>query len=703
MLPFKNSFNYQYYTPDTFRRFLANFKDAPVDKKRHGKTIVRYYDIPIGFDIECSSFLDPFGDKVGLMYVWQICVNGIVFLGRTYKEFYNMLSDFKSALALGYAKRVVFYVHNLQYEFNVLRKYIEVVDYFAINSRKPLYAVDIRGIEFRCSYQLSGYSLAYLGDHMLHKYIVHKNVGDLDYSLIRTPETPLTRSEIGYTVNDARVVCNYIQERLERGQTLAKIELTKTGAVRVALVKHCLHKDGRKLNKSYIEYMQHNTIDSPETYKEIREAVQGGFTHSNPYNTNKVFLMSDNKGVLHMDIASDYPFIMATMKAPTGPPIKKEKLTLEEYNYLRSRGYHIIARFRFRNIKATFLWDYYLSRSRCRDIVNEIESNGRVVSASKLITTITEVDYDIIEKTYSYDTPEIFDALIYQSAYLPKEFVETVLLYYKNKTSLKGVAGREVEYMNSKELVNSIYGCILTDIVRPIFTYDTETGYGSESPDISEILDKYNSRKKRTSTYIWGAYVTAWARHKLWTEGIIPAGANYIYSDTDSIFAIESPELVDHFNKVNDQVMEKLRTISFIRRIPLEDFMPETIKGVKKPLGVWESEGVTDFKTLGAKRYITRDQEGRYRLTCAGLKKDAIEYIEKKGGFAFFRDLMKVPESDSGRLTVTYIDDKRGGYVTDYLGNRYHYRVSCGVHMEKSDYTLSLNKLFVEFLKGALI
>lgn len=703
MLEFINQFNYQYYTAESFRRFLAHFRDALISKKRHGKYIVRYYDIPIGFDIECSSFLDIFGEKVGLMYVWQICINGYVFIGRTYKEFYNMLSDIKSVLNTGYGTRVVFYIHNLQYEFNVLRKYIEVVDYFAINSRKPLYVVDARGIEFRCSYQLSGYSLAYLGDNMLHKYIVHKNVGDLDYSLIRTPETPLTRKELGYIVNDSRVVCNYIMERLERGQTLGAMELTKTGAVRVMLVKHCLHPKGRALNKSYIDYMQANIIDSPETYAEIRESTQGGFTHSNPYNTNKVFRISDDKGVGHVDISSEYPFIMVTMKAPSGQPIKKERLTLEEYNTLRSEGYHIIARFRFKNIKASFLYDYYISRSRCRDIIGEVESNGRIVSARKLITTITELDYDIIEKTYNYEEPEIMDALIYNSAYLPKEFVETVLYYYKNKTTLKGVEGKEVEYMNSKELVNSIYGCILTDIVRPIFTYDIESGYGSESPNISEVLDKYNERKKRTSTYIWGSYVTAHARHKLWTEGILPCGSSYIYSDTDSVFYIQSEELDKHFEDVNKKVLEELERISFIRRIPLEDFMPETIKGIKKPLGVWESEGVTDFKTLGAKRYITRDQEGVYRLTCAGLNKSAISFIEKKGGFEYFRNLMKIPDSDSGRLTVTYIDDKRGGYVTDYRGNKYHYKVSCGVYMEKSDYTLSLNRLFVEFLKGALL
>ena len=51
-------------------------------------------------------------------------------------------------------------------EFQFIRKYFHFIDVFSIDERKPIYAVTNKGIEFRCSYILSGYKLEKVGEHL---------------------------------------------------------------------------------------------------------------------------------------------------------------------------------------------------------------------------------------------------------------------------------------------------------------------------------------------------------------------------------------------------------------------------------------------------------------------------------------------------------------------------------------------------------
>ena len=46
---------------------------------------------------------------------------------------------------------------------------------------------------------------------------------------------------------------------------------------------------------------------------------------------------------------------------------------------------------------------------------------------------------------------------IYRRGFLPKELIEAIIKLYKDKTMLKGVIGKEIEYGNAKALLNSVY------------------------------------------------------------------------------------------------------------------------------------------------------------------------------------------------------------------------------------------------------
>ena len=113
-----------------------------------------------------------------------------------------------------------------------MRGWFKWDEVFAVKERRPVHASLPEGIEFKCSYILSNYSLAYIGAKLLRKYPVEKAVGDLDYSLLRHSGTGLTTEEIWYSVKDVQVVSSYIQEKIENEGGINNIPLTNTGYVR---------------------------------------------------------------------------------------------------------------------------------------------------------------------------------------------------------------------------------------------------------------------------------------------------------------------------------------------------------------------------------------------------------------------------------------------------------------------------------------
>ena len=101
---------------------------------------------------------------------------------------------------------------------------------------------------------------------------------------------------------------------------------------------------------------------------------------------------------------------------------------------------------------------------------------------------------------------------------------------------------------------------------------------------------------------------------------------------------------------------------------------PKTIKGKSKQLGVWdyETQGnpYTEFKTLGAKRYLVK-QGDELHITVAGIPKRAgVKFLSKyKDPFKVFSDDMIIPEGESDKLIATYLDDGFETVIKDYLGN----------------------------------
>lgn len=280
--------------------------------------------------------------------------------------------------------------------------------------------------------------------------------------------------------------------------------------------------------------------------------------------------------------------------------------------------------------------------------------------------------------------------------------LESVIEFYKKKTTLKGVAGKEREYLLFKGMLNSLYGMTVTDFAKPEITYDTD--WGKELLNLDECIEDYNSNKNRFLYYPWGVVVTALARQNLWS-GILALGNDYIYSDTDSVKFINPEKHAAYFKRYNQEITDKLKTMCKLKGLDYADLEPATVKGVKKPLGVWDDDGFYDlFKTLGAKRYVV-SEKGNLKITIAGLgKKAGREYLLKISNgdilqaMKNFKIGLRVPAGQTGKNVHTYIDGPFSGVIVDYQGNECEIESLSAVHLEATSFEMSISENFAEFL-----
>lgn len=661
---------------------------------------IEYYNVPCAFDIETTSFFRLNGNKGSIMYEWTLGINGAVMIGRTWGEFMHVYQELCRLLDLSDNKRLIIYSHNLAFEFQYIKNWINWDKVFSLNVRKPCYALSKDGVEFRCSYILSGYSLQKLGEQLV-KYKINKMVGDLDYSLIRHSNTPMSEKELKYCINDVKVVMSYIQEKIEHDGNITKIPYTKTGYVRKKCRDSCLYEGSHKNNTAkynkYVKLMKSLKL-TPSEYNQLKRAFQGGFTHANANYVGKIL-----ERIKSYDFTSSYPYVMVVELFPMSYGKLVTINSKDEFKYYL-KNYCCLFDIEFNNIESNTFIEHPISSSRCFKKKNVVEDNGRIVRADTIYTTITELDYDTISYFYEWESAKIYNFRIYKKGYLPTDFVKSILDMYETKTKLKGVEDKEIEYLKSKEMINSAYGMMVTDICRDDIIYDGN--WSKNKADIDKALRKYNDNKRRFLFYPWGVWVTAYARHNLFS-GIIEFSDDYVYSDTDSVKVKNYENHMDYINRYNERVLFKLSKACGYHGIDVELTRPKTIEGEEKILGVWDDEGIyTRFKTLGAKRYMV-EKNGEINITVSGLnKKIAVPYLNEKYGdkvFENFTNELYVPPGKTGKNTFTYIDDEIEGYITDYLGNESYYYEKSGAHLEPADYTLSLSKQFIDYLKGVRV
>ena len=284
------------YTAGDFDYSLISSADVerlPAGRPSKGKKR-RYLDIFGTFDIETTNIS---AIEQSVMYVWQVCLDGKLIMGRTWREFSRFLQNCEQRIPDG--ARLVMYIHNAAYEFQFLRNIYNFAedDVFAVKSRRPV-RFDIGRIEFRCSYFLTNMSLR----EFLRKMKVPVQKTELDYKIRRYPWTPLTDSELQYCAADVVGLWQALKKQMQLdGDTLTTIPISSTGYVR---------RDFKRAMRSYNKYLK---VIQPEydVYIALRRAFRGGNTHANKYYAGIVL---DN--VTSYDRASSYPDVIVNMPFP---------------------------------------------------------------------------------------------------------------------------------------------------------------------------------------------------------------------------------------------------------------------------------------------------------------------------------------------------------------------------------------------------
>lgn len=651
----------------------------------------RFLNKPIAFDIETTSTYVE-GDKFAFMYCWALNIDDSkVIRGRTWDEFQDIIKSWEK-----YNFNIIIYVHNLPYEFQFLRKLFNITDVFATDVRKVLKCKISKNVILKDSLILSGMKLETLAKNLTKP--MEKKVGDLDYSLVRTPLTPMSDTEWGYVEEDVNIVVEYIREQIEIYGNITKIPLTNTGRVRNYLKELCLYggkKGHRRLSnqaKEYKKLMNILTLEVDE-FRLLRNAFQGGFTHANYNYTNEVV-----NDVYSDDLSSSYPTVIVSERFPMSKGQHFERKNLQEIQEI-NKNFLTVFTVRMTNVLSKIEFENYFSVSKVKGS-NIVENNGRVYSADELTTSITSIDLEIILRCYSFDSFEVLEGYAYKQDYLPQSFLEGVLKLYKDKTELKGIEGKEREYLLSKGMLNSTYGMMVTNFAKRDYIYNDDWAQDF-SKTLDDKIETENTSKSRFLFYGWGVFVTAYARRNVWSA-ILELKDDYVYSDTDSVKYINRDKHLDYFQRYNENIKRKLINCLNYRKLPTEYLHPKNKNGEECWLGLWDYEGhYQQFKTLGAKRYLVK-KDDKYILTCAGLsKKQGIDYIVKQGNpFDFFNDNMFIPKEHTGKMTHTYIDEYQHYKIKDYLGQYADVESYSSIHLESCEFTLSLSEKYIDFIKS---
>lgn len=660
-----------------------------------------YLDIPAAFDTETSSFIDEDDYKESaLVYIWMFGIGDTVIYSRNLDDFPRLCYQLNEFLEHD-DSRLIVYVHFLKFDFSFIKKCLHWDNIFITGSREPLYAV-YKHIEFRDSLVLAGNKgLDYVGKHLRRK--VKKATGDLDYEKVRTPITPLTDKEMHYCEMDIRVLNEYIREKIEDEGNINNVPYTNTGYVRRYVREQCF-----KDRERYMSFMDGLTM-TPDCYLQCDYAFQGGAVGPNIarlVNPNRIDSAWEN--VNSYDIKSSYPYVMVASYYPISMfvPVKGQlPLTGKRLQELLDK-YCCLFTLELWDIEPTTDFCFPISYHKLIESAGIRKASGRVMGGMYAKLNCTELDFDTIRHFYKLtdENCRITRMRIATRGFLPYPIVSSVYNFFNKKTTLDGVKGSEVEYMVSKNMLNSIYGMMVERPVRPVYGYTETSDFMKAPADFFEQVEAYNNKWNRFLYYPWGVWVTAHARHRLY-DAIYNIGNDFLYCDTDSVKFTGNHN--DYFKRANEQAKQAIIESANRNRLALDYCVPRNPKGSQKWLGVWEHEWTAKrFKTLGAKRYLVEKEDGKLELTVAGTNKSGtLSYMVKLANetgrdvFEIFDENLVIPAEYAKRTVSKFIDDNRNGVVRDYMGNEFYYNVPSGINVTPASYSFSVT----DEMKSAVI
>lgn len=663
-----------------FNKLCRNVKTSSVGRGKKART---YYRLYCCFDIETYTSTET---NNGYMYIWQFGIstdieNMYVIKGRTWNEFVALLEYLQDGCILDNNHRLLIFVANLGYEFQFMRKHINVTDYFFKEKYKPLKITHNDCIDFHDILPVSGGSLAYVGKTFCN---TQKCVNDLDYSIPRNSKTILDNKELSYCDNDVLIGCEwamyYFKQYIDGGCGYNIAPLTIQSVIRKELkdnaVKWFEENGGNPKN---IGLAISSCFPSEQTYHYLMKwCFRGGYTHGNIAHIGELLTYKDN--IVSFDFTSAYPSVMEHCYYPSRFYLKRNVTKKEYHELIKTKC--VIATIKFKNVKPKTQHSIE-SKSKCITLVNPIIDNGRVRFADEMTVCITELDYRIYCKYYEFDNDfEIINCLVANRMKLPDYVLKPMEKYYTLKAKLKK---QDLKYDVEKAICNSFYGVMVTRQQLQNVTY-TNNEYGTTNNSCYDELIKSQVLLPQ-----WGIYICSHNRYNLLSV-LHQLGNDGLYCDTDSIKCINAWNHLDIFNQYNKRIEKINKEMCKKRCLDYE---------IYKDLGQFDFEGKLYYlKYLGAKRYIyTTIKNGKLVdiQTIAGLPKNILVKRSKSRIelYNIFHDDMEV--CDTGKLYSYYNDEYASEYITDTQGNTVLMKELSNIGLVPCDFHMSLDENWLEY------
>lgn len=539
------------------------------------------YDEQLGKDMPTQVWL-----SYGVCKLFDI--KGDEILNCRFRE-WSELNNFFTRIKMGLKKKLLCFVHNLSYEFDFLIKNLSRPKSFICNSTHSVIAatLDDYQIEFRCTYQLSKLSLAKIGE------MVGLPKLESEYRTIY-PEDEVTEEEWVYCERDCDILNPYILSELKIYKMLSKLPYTSTGKVR------------RKLREKLTTYNDEEWDKMPpeDCFNALSKTFRGAITMSNPRFTNRII----NRRVRSFDEKSKYPSVMLCEEYPY--TIRKVE-DFDDNTYTKHKFW--LARVKLHNIYTNFEWGC-ISSNTCEyvDYKSADIFNGKILNCTMVDLYITNIDLDMYKKVYYIERIEFIEFYACDRfGPLPPPFIELIKEFAENKVKI----GKELklveseygehsneymekykEYMDSKAMLNGIYGMMVQKLTPQEFYIDEKFIWHEKDNEYKCIEGKHLYRN-----FLFGIFITAYSRYDLVVAIIHNCPNNFVYCDTDSIKFID---IGKEFEDTNKDIPEYLQQFDYL-------------KGFNK----FEEEKPYDkFLTYGAKKYCY-ERNGVFGFTVSGLPK----------------------------------------------------------------------------------
>lgn len=679
-------YNIIWYNGKNFRTKIT--KDMLISKgnKKVVAKSTPYINLGSGFDCEVSQFdnhekyeklsEDYKNALKSFVYIWQFSVGNDIYLCRDINLFENFIIQLDSACDVHNNAKLIVWDANLKFEYSffkhILKKYISKI--FAKTKNEILTISVLNHLEFRECLGVFGKSLYEIAKNNTK---TQKLIGDLDYNLIRTPETKLTKDEINYCINDVVILSELTAVAHEMYTKKGdNIPLTQTGIVRNEIKKRYAPN---KFKTNDLYNLNKPLIGTKQQYNEYRKYVySGGLTHSNfQYVGEKI----DN--IMCYDLTSAYPWALNVKKYPCGDMVKVTDKKDFKDAFSHTHWFMLITLYDVQS-KSTHST---LSKHKIKSMKNPVIDNGRIYKCENLTSYFTEIDWNNFCKIYNFS---IEKSTIHEITYftkskkIPQKILDVMNEWYKKKTILKPYVKESKEnkktYDRLKQLINSVYGMTVTEL------FNSEINWNKQLKDMEENILEWEKVNNTIFNPWYGYYCTAYVRQRL-IDMISQYPDKIVQYDTDSIYCFKSDDIDNTIEKINN------------------DIYLECVKNIKTSecwdLGQWDIDGYyKHFICLGSKRYVGIDNENNVKIVFAGANKTDIlkNANENNMDILEYCKHINIDETISNKLGAYHFDGYYSTYVTDYLGNSCLCETYGGTTVKNVSFKATLSHMF-EVLK----